>query len=123
MGLLEESVAQSHDPQGFLVRRNEKVGPSHAGGFECALDVIALHPGKGELVYVKASMDAFSWARRDHRTQEKFEVGKRHIPELFSGLELPGKRTGSHPPGTGAVRIYPAMGVGGWSWLMICFAR
>ena len=52
-------------------------------------DVVAFHPGTKRLVHIEPSMDAQSWAKRDERFHRKFEAGRRHIPELFKGLELP----------------------------------
>ena len=34
-------------------------------------------------------MDAHSWATRDARFAKKFALGRKHIPELFAGMNLP----------------------------------
>jgi len=31
-------------------------------------------------------MDALSWQKRDRRFKKKFDLGRKHIPELFRGL-------------------------------------
>lgn len=89
MNYLEDFVAQWYEYQGFFVRRNVLVGKRPAGGYECELDVVALRPSDGILVHVEASMDADSWSTRDRRFKKKFDAGRRHIPALFSGLDLP----------------------------------
>lgn len=89
MNYLEDFVAQWYEYKGFFVRRNVLVGKRSAGGYECELDVIALHPGEGRLVHVEPSMDAHSWKTREDRFRKKFAAGKKYIPELFSGLQVP----------------------------------
>jgi hypothetical protein len=89
MNFLEELVAEWYEFQGYFVRRNVLVGRRAKGGYECELDVVAFHPGSKHLVHIEPSMDAQSWAKRDERFTKKFAAGRRHIPELFSGLELP----------------------------------
>ena len=34
-------------------------------------------------------MDAASWAERERRYNRKFEAGRKYIPDLFKGLEIP----------------------------------
>ena len=34
-------------------------------------------------------MDANSWANREQRYKKKFDAGKKYIPEIFSGIEIP----------------------------------
>jgi hypothetical protein len=34
-------------------------------------------------------MDANSWEKREERFSKKFEIGRKHIPTLFTGFELP----------------------------------
>jgi len=36
--------------QGYFVRRNIKVGKRERGGYECELDIVALHPKEKKLV-------------------------------------------------------------------------
>ena len=88
---LEQIVAEWLEYQGYFVRRNIKVGKRKEGGYECELDVVALHPQKMKLVQYKPSTDADSWATREKRYKKKFDAGKSHIPRLFSGLAVPEK--------------------------------
>lgn len=89
MNFLEELVAEWYEFQGYFVRRNVLVGKRDKGGYECELDVVAFQPGRQHLVHVEPSMDALPWANRDERYGRKFEAGKKYIPELFDGMELP----------------------------------
>jgi hypothetical protein len=89
MNFLEELVAEWYEFRGYFVRSNVLVGQRAKGGYECELDVVAFHPGSKHLVHIEPSMDAQSWAKRDERFRKQFAAGRRHIPELFSGLELP----------------------------------
>jgi len=41
------------------------------------------------LVHLEPSMDASSWAEREKRYQKKFAAGRKYIPQLFQGIELP----------------------------------
>ena len=34
-------------------------------------------------------MDASSWAERERRYKKKFEAGRKYIPDLFKGLDIP----------------------------------
>jgi hypothetical protein len=86
---LEQLVAEWYEFQGYFVRRNILVGPRPQGGYECELDIVAFHPAKRHLAHVETSMDADSWAKRDHRFAKKFEAGQKYIHELFEGFELP----------------------------------
>lgn len=92
---LEQLVAEWYEYQGYYIRRNVLVGKREKGGFESELDVVAFHPRppehpeKGHLVHLEASMDSDSWDRRESRFAQKFSAGRRYIPELFTGLDLP----------------------------------
>jgi hypothetical protein len=89
MNYLEQIVAEWYEFQGYFVRRNVHVGKRSAGGYECELDVIAFHPEKKHLVHIEPSMDASSWKIREERYQKKFDAGRKYIPALFAGLEVP----------------------------------
>ncbi len=89
MNYLEQLVAEWYEYQGYFVRRNVHVGPRVKGGYECELDVVAFHPGKKHLVQIEPSMDASSWAVREKRYQKKFDAGRKHIPKLFHGIDVP----------------------------------
>jgi hypothetical protein len=86
---LEQLVAEWYEYQGYFIRRNVLVGRRERGGFESELDVVAFHPGSRHLVHVEASMDSDSWDRRESRYAQKFSAGRRYIPELFKGFDLP----------------------------------
>ena len=89
MNHLEQLVAEWYEYNGYFVRRNVKVGRRPEGGYECELDVIAFHPGSKKLVQIEPSTDTHSIAKREERYSKKFAAGKKYIPELFAGLELP----------------------------------
>ena len=86
---LERLVAEWYEYQGYFVRRNVFVGKLPGGGYECELDIVAFHPGRRHLVHLEPSMDALGWAKRDERFGRKFRAGRRYIPELFKGLDIP----------------------------------
>lgn len=86
---LEQLIAEWYEYKGFFVRRNVLVGKRPNGGFECELDVVAFHPHEKRLVHIEPSMDASSWEEREKRYKKKFDAGRKHIPQLFRGLELP----------------------------------
>ena len=86
---LEQLVSEWYEFKGYFVRRNVRAGLLKGGGYECELDVVAFNPETKHLVQVEPSMDASSWGIREARYRKKFEAGKKHIPNLFSGLALP----------------------------------
>jgi hypothetical protein len=86
MNFLEQLCAEWLEYCGYFVRRNVHVGKRAKGGFECELDVVALHPKSRHLVHVEPSMDAGSWETRGTRYQKKFDAGRKYIPGLFDGL-------------------------------------
>jgi len=86
---LESLVAEWYEFNGYFVRRNARVGKLLPGGYEGELDVVAFNPVTNNLVHIEVSSDAGSWAIRESRLVKKFECGRKHIPELFSGFELP----------------------------------
>lgn len=89
MNHLEQLVAEWYEYRGYFVRRNIQVSPRALGGYDCELDVVAFHPTRKHLVHVEPSMDANSWAVRERRYKRKFEAGRKYIPGLFEGIELP----------------------------------
>lgn len=89
MNHLEQLVGEWYEYSGYFVRRNVLVGRLLQGGYECELDVVAFHPGSGHLVHIEASLDGDSWKKREERFLKKFNAGRQHIPELFSGIKLP----------------------------------
>lgn len=91
INFLEELVAEWYEFQGYFVRRNVRVGHRPGGGWISELDVVAFHPEKKALVQVEPSMGAQSWDKREKEFAKKFEAGKKFIPALFAGLDLPPK--------------------------------
>lgn len=88
---LEELVAQWYEWRGYFVRRNVLVGKLAKGGHECELDIIAFNPALNHLLQIEPSLDADSWAKREIRYRKKFIAGRKHIPKLFPGLNIPTK--------------------------------
>lgn len=86
---LEELTAEWLEYNGYFVRRNVLVGKRDRGGYECELDVVGLHPGRGHLLHVEPSMDADTWATRETRFAKKFTAVKAHVRALFDGITLP----------------------------------
>lgn len=85
---LEQLVAEWSEFRGYFVRRNVRVGRRQKGGHECELDVVAFHPTKKHLGQIEASCDA-NFRTREARYKKKFEAGRKYIPGLFSGFDLP----------------------------------
>ncbi len=91
MNQLETLIAEYLEWQGYLLRRNTKVGRLKHGGWEMELDIVGFHPRTQDLVHYEPSIDALSWEKREARYAKKFEAGRRYIlTDLFSWL----------PPGT-----------------------
>lgn len=86
---LEQLVAEWYEWQGYYIRRNVKVGRRQRGGYEGELDIVAFHPEQRHLVHIETSLDALAWGKREEKFRRKFDAGRRHIPSLFAGLELP----------------------------------
>ena len=86
---LEELIIEWYEYQGYFVRNNILVGKRKKGGYETELDIVAFHPEKRHLVHIEPSMDADSWSKRETRYSKKFNLGRKYIPELFKGLNIP----------------------------------
>ena len=87
MAHLETLIVEYLDWQGYLVRRNMKVGRLKHGGWEMELDVIGFNPHTNDLVHYEPSVDAHSWDLRESRYAKKFEAARRMIfSEVFSWL-------------------------------------
>lgn len=85
---LESLLFEYLDWQGYLVRRNIKVGKLGHGGWEMELDLIGYNHKLGDLVHYEPSIDALSWEKRELRYQKKFKAGKKHIfQSIFPWLE------------------------------------
>ncbi|MBI5919724.1 MAG: hypothetical protein HY849_10195 [Nitrosomonadales bacterium] len=105
MSHLESLIVEYLDWQGYLVRRNTKVGRLRHGGWEMELDVIGYNPHSGDLVHYEPSVDAHSWETREARYKKKFDAARKLIfVEVFSWLppETPLRQIAvftSHPKG------------------------
>lgn len=86
---LEQLIAEWYEFRGFFVRRNVNVGKREKGGYECELDIVAFHPEERKLVQIEPSLDADCWATREKRYRRKFDAGRKYIPKLFHGLDVP----------------------------------
>jgi len=86
---LEQLLAEWYELNGYFIRKNVLVGKRAQGGYDCELDLVAFHPEKKHLVHIEASMDASSWKERERRFKKKFDAGRKHIPHLFTGLDIP----------------------------------
>jgi len=86
---LEQLVAEWYEYQGYFIRRNVLVGKRAKGGYEGELDIVAFHPETKHLVHIEPTMDAHSWAKREERFEKKFKVGRKYIPQLFKGMDIP----------------------------------
>lgn len=86
---LEQLVREWYEYRGYFVRQNINVGKRKKGGYDCELDVVAFHPGERHLVHIEPSMDAASWEKRETRYKHKFSAGRKHIPKLFAGMDIP----------------------------------
>jgi len=61
MSHLESLIAEYLEWQGYLVRRNTKVGRLGHGGGEMELDVVGFHPKDKHLIHYEPWIDALSW--------------------------------------------------------------
>jgi hypothetical protein len=86
---LEQLVAEWYEYKGYFVRRNVPVGKRARGGHESELDVVAFNPALRHLVHVEPSLDAESWEKRERLFKKKFDAGRKYIPRLFDGFDLP----------------------------------
>ncbi len=105
MSHLESLIIEYLDWQGYLVRRNIKVGRLAHGGWKMELDVIGYRPDKNDLVHYEPSVDAHAWETREARFSKKFEAAREFIfTEVFPWLspETPLRQIAvfpSHPKG------------------------
>ena len=86
---LEQLTAEWLEYCGYYVRQFVLVGRRDKRGFEGELDIVALHPVTRHLLHVECSLDADPWHKRETRFAAKFDRGRKHVPSLFSGLDLP----------------------------------
>ncbi|AXA83664.1 hypothetical protein DCD74_02250 [Lysobacter oculi] len=105
MSHLEQLIVEYLDWQGYLVRRNVKVGRLKHGGWEMELDVLAYNPKTQDLVHYEPSLDAHTWETREARFAKKFSAAKKYVfSEVFGWLppETPVRHIAvlpSHPKG------------------------
>lgn len=83
---LEELSAEFYEYKGCFIRRNVKVNKRNEGGHEGELDVIAYSPKENIIYHIESTMDAGSWAKREHRYKKKFASGHSAIPEMFPDM-------------------------------------
>lgn len=86
---LEQLTAEWLEHKGYFVRQSVLVGRRDKGGFEGELDIVALNPSTRHLLHVECSLDADPWPKREFRFTSKFERGRKYVPSLFAGLDLP----------------------------------
>lgn len=87
MSHLESLIAEYLDWQGYVVKRNIRVGQLAQGGYEMELDVVGYRHSDNRLVHYEPSLDAQSWAKREERYEKKFAAGKKYIlSEVFPWL-------------------------------------
>lgn len=111
---LEQLVSEWYEYKGYFVRRNVPVGKRARGGHEAELDVIAFNATTRHLVHLEPSLDAESWEKREQRFRRKFEAGRKFIPGLLRGFDLPddieqiailGNASKSNHPTLGGARV------------------
>lgn len=77
-----------HEWQGYIVRRNVKIGRLKHDGWEGELDIVAYHPKSGDLIHLEPSIDADPWSRREQRFTKKFRAGQNYIfADVFPWLD------------------------------------
>jgi len=87
MNHLETLASEFLEWQGYLIRRNTKVGRRARGGWEMELDVVGYNPHTNHLIHYEPSTDAHSWEKRETRFKTKFDLGRKYIfSELFTWL-------------------------------------
>lgn len=89
MNHLGQLISEWLEHQGYLIRRNIKVGKFPQGGYECELDIVGFNPITKHLIQIEPSTDLDSWEKREARYKKKFDAGKKYIFDLFKGFQLP----------------------------------
>ncbi len=51
--------------------------------------MVTFKPSEKKLIHIEASGVASSWNEREFKFRRKFEIGRKYIPSLFEGFELP----------------------------------
>ena len=57
---LEDLLCEFYEWQGYILRRNIRVGRLGHGGWEGELDIVAYHPTLNALIHLEPSIDALS---------------------------------------------------------------
>ncbi len=91
MNHLESLIVEFLEWQGYLVRKNIKVGRLSHGGWSMEIDVVGYRPASQskpeDLVHYESSIDAHSWETREKRFEKKFSIALRHIKtDIFPWL-------------------------------------
>jgi len=87
MSHLESLIAEYLEWQGYLIKRNLKVGRRAKGGWEMELDIVGLNPKTRSIVHYEPSLDAQTWDKRELRYEKKFRLGKKYMfTEIFDWL-------------------------------------
>lgn len=87
MSHLESLIAEYLEWQGFLIKRNMKVGRRQRGGWEMELDVVGLNPKTQTIVHYEPSIDADTWGVRETRYEKKFQLARKYMfTEIFHWL-------------------------------------
>ncbi|MBI4881736.1 MAG: hypothetical protein HY812_19060 [Planctomycetes bacterium] len=76
MSHLEDLVHEFYEWQGYIVRRNIRVGRLTHGGWTMELDIIAFHPHEKRVVHLEPSLDSDSWAVQERMFKKKFDAGR-----------------------------------------------
>ena len=79
MSHLEDLLCEYYEWQGYIVRRNVKVGRLGHGGWQGELDIVAYHPKTRHLLHLEPSLDSDPWSRRSQRFAKKFKAGQEFI--------------------------------------------
>ena len=83
---LENLICQFYDWKECIVKSNIKVGRLRRGGYAGELDVVVYNPASREVIHYEPSLDGDKWADREQRYKKKFELGRKHIKDVFPWL-------------------------------------
>jgi hypothetical protein len=87
MSHLESLIAEYLEWQGYLIRRNLKIGRRAKGGWEMELDVVGYHPQLNKIIHYEPSIDALGWPAREARYKKKFQLAQKYMfTEVFAWL-------------------------------------
>jgi len=87
---LEALIAEYLDWQGYLVKKNIKVGRLNHGGWEMEVDIVGYNPKSGSLVHYEPSIDALTWEKREARYKKNLRpVGNTSLQTSSPGSPPP----------------------------------